>query len=955
MKSIFSTALFLLFFGISAFAQNKSASIKGTVKDQENNPLPMATVMLLQASDSVLTTFALSDDKGEFLLSKTSKGKYILQVSFLGYKNFSKPLEISGNEESMDAGSIQLEQQSEVLSEVVVEGEANPLNIKKDTVEYNAVAFKTQPNAVAEELLKRLPGVEVEADGTVKAQGQNVTRILVDGKEFFGRDPKMATRNLPADAIDKIQIFDKLSDQAEFSGVDDGDREKTINISLRADRRRGYFGNASLAGGSSPDLPASDQGRFESKLSINNFSKNQQVSFIGMGNNTNQEGFSMDDYVGFTGGGGGGGGGRSGGGGGSTMRVMSFSGGGGGFGGGNSSGIPISGGPSTGFIETYAAGLNFNRSISGKTDLQSSYFFSLADRNFTRNSAQETFLNNSSFFSNNASDQTTITGSHRLNLTLEHKIDSTQNIRIVTRGSFSNSDYSMKSSSESLNNLQKLTNESIRDNTSDGENFSLNSNLLYRKRFGKRGRNFSANLTLVAGNDNSDGFNNSFNGFYTGPPRKDTLNQNFLQTNNRFNYGGRFSFVEPAGGNHFLEFVYNYQLNKNDFNREVYDNFGFLEPQINVGLTNQYEVAFSYHQGGLNWRYANEKFNASLGANYQQSLLDGTLLLSETVIRRDFSAVLPNFRMRWQFKPSKFVNLNYRTNIQEPSIQQLQPVADNTNPLSIYEGNPELKPEYSHSAMLNIGSFNQFSFTNIFGFLNFTYTKDRIRNAQTIDQNFVTTTRPINVDDDYRLNSSLSFGTRIRPVKMNINLDLGYNWNRGITFINGVSNWTINSIPNVGLRLENYRKEIVDWSIAARLRFTHTTYSVATEQNRDFINHTYTANVMVPVVKNRFNIGTNLNYAVYTGITDDFNTDIPIWNAYMNLFVMKNQKGQLRLSVFDILNRNQGINIVNDLNYTLSERTLSLGRYFTLGFTYTFRNLAGAGGGGNGGGMQMPR
>ena len=299
--------------------------------------------------------------------------------------------------------------------------------------------------------------------------------------------------------------------------------------------------------------------------------------------------------------------------------------------------------------------------------------------------------------------------------------------------------------------------------------------------------------------------------------------------------------------------------------------------------------------------------------------------------------------------------MNYRTNIQEPSIQQLQPVADNTNPVSIYEGNPELKPEYSHSAMLNIGSFNQFSFTNIFGFLNFTYTKDRIRNAQTIDQNFVTTTRPVNVDNDYRLNSSLSFGTRIRPIKMNINLDLGYNWNRGITFINGVSNWTINSIPNVGLRLENYRKEIVDWSVAARLRLTHNTYSVSTEQNRDFINHTYTANVMVPVVKNRFNIGTNLNYAVYTGITDDFNTDIPIWNAYMNLFVMKNQKGQVRLSIYDILNRNQGINIVNELNYSLNERTLSLGRYVTMGFTYTFRNLAGAGGGGNNMGGGMPR
>ncbi|MBK6947578.1 MAG: TonB-dependent receptor [Haliscomenobacter sp.] len=932
MRSILCTLLFSLLIMGSAAAQNKTAAIKGKVLDTQDQPLPMATVMLLQAADSVLSTFGMTDEKGLFSLPKTTKGKYILQVSYLGFQNYQKNVEITGNEESIDAGTIKLEGQSELLSEVVVQGEANPLNIKKDTIEYNAVAFKTEPNAAAEELLKKLPGVEIDADGAVKAQGENVTRILVDGKEFFGRDPKAATRNLPADAIDKIQIFDKLSDQAEFSGVDDGNREKTINISLREDRRRGVFGTISAGGGTAPDLPSSETGRYEGKLNINRFSQNQHLTILASANNVNQEAFSRDEYMGFTGGGGGGG--SRGGAGGAMVVVRQGGGGGGGSVGG-----------STGFSNIYSGGLNFNRSFSKNTDFQSSYSYLLQDRRTDQTSNKESFLNNSeSFFTDSENNSNRINGRHMFNFRLDQKLDTAQNIRLSASATFSDADYNQLSSTINKNNEKILSSESYRDNTSNGKNFSLNSNLLYRKRFGKPGRNLSANLSLVAGNDDSDGYNNSFNNYYTGAnPVFDTLNQNFLQNNRRLNYGARLSYVEPAGGYNFLEFTYDFQNNQNDFSQEVYDVYGLVQPELNIELTNQYEVAFSYHQAGLNWRFAKEGLVASLGANYQQSLLDGTLLLSETQIKRDFSAFLPSFRARWEFGTSKFLNLDYRTNINAPSIQQLQPVADNSNPLYITEGNPDLKPEYSHSVNMRVGSFNQFSFTNLFAFVNFTYGKDRIRNAQTIDENFVTTTRPVNVDDDYRIFSNISYGTRIRPIKMSFNMDLGYSWNRGITFINAVSNWTTTSIPSTGIRLENYRKEIVDWSLGARLRYTHSTYDVASEQNRDFVNHTYTANVRVPMFKKKFNIASNLNYSLYNGISDDFSTDIPICNAYMSLNFLKGDKGQLKVSVYDLLNKNQGVNIVNDLNYYLNERTLSLGRYFTVGFTYSLKSIGGGG------------
>ncbi len=929
MRSILCTLLFSLVILGSAAAQNKAAVIKGKVNDSKEQPLPMATVMLLQAADSVLSTFGMTDDKGAFSLPKTTKGKYILQISYLGFQNFQKAIEINGIDETIDVGMVKMEEQSELLSEVVVQGEANPLNIKKDTIEYNAVAFKTEPNAAAEELLKKLPGVEIDADGAVKAQGENVTRILVDGKEFFGRDPKAATKNLPADAIDKIQIFDKLSDQAEFSGVDDGNREKTINISLREDRRRGVFGTVSAGGGAAPDLPSSEVGRYEGKVNINRFSQNQQMTILASANNVNQEAFSRDDYTGFTGGGGGGGS-RGGG----AMVVIRQA----GAGGGGLSGI---GGGSTGFSKAYSGGLNFNRSFSKNTDLQSSYSYLLQDRITDQTSNKESFLNNSeSFFTDSENNSNRINSRHMFNFRLDQKLDTAQNIRLSASATFSDADYTQLSSTINKDNEKTLSSESYRDNTSNGKNFSMNSNLLYRKRFGKPGRNLSANLSLVVGDDDSDGYNNSFNNYYTGAsPIFDTLNQNFLQNNRRFNYGARLSYVEPAGGYNFLEFTYDFQNNQNDFSQEVYDVYGLVQPELNIELTNQYEVSFSYHQAGINWRFAKEGLVASLGANYQQSLLDGTLLLSETQIKRDFSAFLPSFRARWEFGTSKFLNLDYRTNINAPSIQQLQPVADNSNPLYITEGNPDLKPEYSHSVNVRIGSFNQFSFTNLFGFANFTYGKDRIRNAQTIDENFVTTTRPVNVDDDYRFFGSLNYGTRIRPVKMSFNMGLGYNWNRGITFINGVSNWTTTSVPNVSLRLENYRKEVLDWSLSGRIGYTHSTYDVASEQNRDFANHNYTASVRVPMFKKKFSIGSNFNYTLYNGISDDFTSDIPIWNAFMYLNFLKNDKGQLRLSVYDVLNENKGVSITNELNYYLNERTLSLGRYFTVGFTYALRSI----------------
>ena len=339
---VFTICLFALFgLSISMSAQSvKKADITGLIQDDQEQPLASATVMLLNRTDSVLITFGITSPDGAFVLKNVAAGEYILKMSFLGFATESRDLDI-GDQSEVDLGNVALKPASAVLSEVEVTADHMPIQITKDTIEYNADAFKTQPNAVVEELLKKLPGVEVESDGTIKAQGEEVQNVFVDGKEFFGSDPKMATKNLPADAVDKVKVYDKLSDMAEFSGIDDGDRSKTINLTLKEDKKKGAFGTFEAGYGT--------EDRYAVKMNMNRFSKGQQLSFLGMANNVNEQGFSFNDYI-------------------------SFSGGMGGFRRGGS-GVNISEGMSNGLVNTLAGGINYNVEIGDKLDLRSSYFY----------------------------------------------------------------------------------------------------------------------------------------------------------------------------------------------------------------------------------------------------------------------------------------------------------------------------------------------------------------------------------------------------------------------------------------------------------------------------------------------------------------------------------------------------------------------------------------------------
>lgn len=927
MSTNLKLSLFCLTLGFlcsgNLLAQN-IGKLTGVVSDSTGGVLSSATVMLLKKTDSTLVEFALSENDGRFKFEKISLGDFLLNITYLGYSSYYTPVSFSASSPSVDLGKVSLASQSTLLNEITVEGERNPMTIKKDTVEYNSAAFQVQPNANVEELLKKLPGVQVDRSGNVQAQGETVNRILVDGKEFFGRDPKMATKNLPASAIDKIQVFDKKSDQAEFTGVDDGQREKTINLTLKEDSRKGSFGN--LNGG------VGSEGRFQGKASLNKFGSKEKISFIGMANNINNQGFSFEEYVGFTGGMSRGGG----------IQIDGDS--------------PINNGNNTGFTNTYSGGLNYTNTFSDKTELNGSYFYSLLDKQTDRTLFRENFLADRTFFNTEDSKQNSQNQSHRLNVVLDHKLDSFQSFKLTSRITFRGSNTLYEGETETLNADYSPSNSNIRTNTSEGSASQLTNDLLYRRKLSKPGRSYSANFSFNLNNDGNFGENLSENIFFrAGKSKIDTIKQRFTQDNERISYGVRLSYTEPLFKKQYLEMNYDYRHNDNNQFREVYDLAFGLNPfeKFNSQLSNQYTTDYNYHRGGGNYRFSGEKFNLTAGASVQYSLLTGELILTEQNIEKKYTNILPAVRMRWEVGKGKNLSADYSTNVREPSLTQLQPLVDNSNPLNIYVGNPDLRPEYSHNMGVRFFSFNQFSMTNLFIFSNIGYTQNKIRNTQVIDDQYITTTRPENVANDLNISTRANFGTRIKPLKLRINSNAGIVMNQGLTYINGALSTTNSTNISGGISIENQKKELFDWQIGMDWRNSNTAYSIATQNARSFSVKTYTANINVPLFKKAINLSTNLDYEIYSGLSAGFNQAIPIWNSGLSVFVLKDKRGELKLAAIDMLNKNTGISRNAYFNYTSDEQIRSLGRYFMLSFTYTLKGMGGNQMGMPPGGMRM--
>lgn len=879
-------------------------SVEGKVTDSLGTPIPYTTVVISTEKDSTMVGYAITDMTGFFVIDKVAQGKFFLQASFMGYANLRKSITVNDH---LNVGTLILKEKRNELNELVIEEDAIPILFKKDTVEYNAGSFKTKKNDNVEGLLKQLPGVEVDEDGNVKAHGETVTKVLVDGKEFFGDDPKIATKNIPADAIDKVQVFDKKSEMAEFTGVDDGQRTRTINLTLKEDRKQGYFGD--IMGGVGYD------NKYEGKLNLNRFSKTAQFTSLLMANNVNEQGFSFQDYFNFMGG-------IS-----NVMKTgkMNFD--------PSATGVPINmPGQNNGIANTLAGGINYNQDFGQSTHIISSVFVNNSNADILRTSTTTNYTDNGNFVSESYDNQNQLVENYRLNFKLEHEFNADNLLELKTTGILSkNRNIGENIEVNEFSSSQNSSTNIFRDN---GMGINGTADLNYRTRFKKEGRslNFGGSYYIL-NNDNGriTDITNELN--FDSVPFTQDYSQIQDVFYNKNQYLGTLTFTEPVSKRIYLigEWSSFYQTEQNT--KDFFDLISSSEIK-NENLSNAFTNNFQYHQLGAKLNYKYKKNLFVLGVDGQASRLRGTSANSAIKIDRDFQMLLPNFYWKNQASMSNRRELRYTTTFSEPSVEQLQPVINNTNPLNIYQGNPDLVPEYRHVLSFNYFKYDAFDYTS-FGFnVSGSATNNKIVNAQYIDSTTgLRRSTPINVTNNYGGNLSASYGFRIKPLKTEVRIRGNAGFSSGVNYVNDVENDFQTYDYGYRLSFGNLKRKVIDARAGINMNFNENKFSLNPEANTRYINTSIFAELEVNLKKG-WNFGAEARQNFYQGSLYNDNPSFLIIDAYVSKTVTKNQRGDLKLFVSDVLNQRNGFNYYGQQNYFVESQVNVLRRYFMLSFTY---------------------
>ena len=917
------------FVWIISFSQ-KTGSVKGIVFDTiSKQPVGAATITVLQRSDSSLVTFTMTTSRGEFTLTNIGYGDYRLLVTHVGYHNVNKYFTIKETHKNIDLANIEVSDKNKVLEEVVIQAEAPPVTLIGDTVQYNAGSFKTKPNSVVEDLLKKMPGIQVEKDGTVKAQGEEVKKVLVDGKEFFGNDPKVATKNLPADAVDKVQVYNRQSDMAQLTGFDDGNSEKTINLKLKKDKKKGVFGKVNAGGGT--------DGRYQGRFNVNSFKGARQMSVIGMGNNTNAEGFSFMDILSFSGGMSQLGGGASGG----SINIS-----------GNGALSDLMGAGNNRAINTsWAGGANYNNIIGTKMELQSNYLFSRYNPVTNQKLSRQYILPDSTYFYNQNSLTNNLSYSHRFNATYDYLIDSLHSLKFTPSLSVQNSKNRSMSDYETLSEQLVRSNKGFSNNytTSDGYNF--NGTLLFRKKFDRKGRTFSVSLGTTLSNSEGEGELESVNQFYNRSgilAKTDSINQRSFSESEVRGYNTRAVYTEPILKRSLLELSVSKNESRSVSDKITYDyNQGSgKHDMLNPLLTNNYENTYGTTTAGIRVRTQKKKYNYSVGVTWQNADLEGTIRtgVKDSIINKSFYNFLPNARFQYNFTRFKNLQLDYRASTNQPTVSQLQPVPDISNPLNIRLGNPDLKQEYTHRVNVNYTGMNPFRNKSFFWFSSYSFTNNRIVNYDVIDSFGRKTTRPVNVDGVYNLNNDISVGWPLRFIKGSLNLNTGVGYSKSIQFINTERNNIYNITIDPSIEISKSFKDKFDMTLSGGFTYTKAKYSLQSSLNNKYFTQDYGIDVGWQLPKN-FYLSSDFRYTISSQRSQGFNAKVPLWNASFSKLFLKYNRGEMKLSVYDLLNENEAIVRNTNSNYIEDQNNRVLKRFFLLSFTYSLNKMSANAGG----------
>ncbi|WP_339879907.1 outer membrane beta-barrel family protein [uncultured Algoriphagus sp.] len=913
-------------------AQSK-LNIRGVVKDTTNAPLDYTSVLLLTPKDSSLIAYTLTNKNGEYQFKNVDRQPLLIKATYMGYLPKQKEL-ILPETGDLEVEEILLMPILQELYEVVVKAAKAPLMMRGDTLEYDASKFKVPPGATLEELLRKLPGMQIDADGNIIAQGQQVQKVTVDGRRFFGGNTKMATQNLNAESISKLQLFDDKSEQAKLTGVDDGVNEKTLNVELKEEAKKGGFGKISASGGTDD--------RWAANASYNKFDKTNQFSIIGYGNNVNQSGLSFDDLQEFRGS--------------SAFQFgdtgdFGFNGSGGisyiSFGGDNEESFEIPfNNLSSGFSNNQAFGVNYNY-LKDKKDFSSNYFFSRSDQIVESYNARTTFLeDNTSFTSTDQNSQNNVAGHHRANIRFQNDLDSTNTITLTAKGRFSTLSTSLLSYQELIRSSTEQS-QMDRNNQSDKWSGAFQGTAIYRHKFRKNGRTFAASASNTYSKADQDGVQKSIVDLVNSTD-PNTYFRNLDQVNQALNSSNLIKssllFVEPIKKTLFWESFYNFSLSNSETDRKVYDVEASDTPQLNADLSRFFDNSITYNRVGSSIRYANKGSNLSVGLAASNYNLNGQFsVVKESdilgTVDKNYFNLTPNVSYWKTMKGNKRLNAGYSMGVTPPNISDLQPFKDISNPLYIREGNPDLKPEVAHSFNTGYSMYDPATFINFRISLNSTLYESQVVQNQTIDpETFVTTYKAGNVSGGQRYFSYIGFGFPIVKTKFNAFLNANPSYSKSLTLINSIETETNTFSHNFGVNLDATPLEWFNIYAGTSFRLSKTKYEQNPSQNQDIINWSAYTNMNIKLPKN-FYLDMKFNYNRYENESFGFDQEVPILNAFIYKLLGQAKKWEVRLSAYDIFKQNQTISQYAGQNFVSTGRIETLSRYFLLGVTYNMRGV----------------
>jgi hypothetical protein len=905
--------------------------VRGLVRDSlSKTPLEFATVMVSAANGSP-AGYATTDRDGKFEIKNVAAGRWQLQVSFLGYVTATRRITVG--EGPLDVGTVWLDEDRVRLGEVVVTEVGNAMIVKKDTIEYNASSFKVTEGAVLEDLVKKLPGAEIDSEGKITVGGKEITKVMIDGKTFFSDDPQIATKNLPANMIDKVQVVDRKSEQAQFTGIDDGNEETVLNLTVRPGMKNGWFG--SLSGG------AGYENRYQGGGIASLLSDNRQLSVIASGNNTNNRGFN--DFAG-------------------TMMQQGRGGGGGGFGGGGMGGMrsmnvggarmSIGG---NGITTSWLGGVNYHDAFGESLKLGGNYFYNGTETNIVgQTHRQNIFGHDSLSFYHQASTSTTRTQGHRAALELEWTLNDRSSILFKPNVNYGLGSFNEAASyTTTLATVEDTVNSGHSRSFGDNTSLSVNGDLLFRHRFRTQGRTFSANVVFGYSRNQGEGNNYSLTRLGGPPALSDTIDQQYRSENLSYTLHTRLSYTEPLGNNYYAEVAYGIRTNYTTSDKETYDaDFAGQYTLPDSLYSNHYRNLFVNQQAELNFRSVREKYTWTVGVNAQPAYLRSEGRGGAEAFARSTVNFSPNGNFVYNFSGTRQLRVDYRGRTSQPSLSQLQPVPDNANPLLERMGNPELDPEFSHNFRVFYRNTHTGTFRTTVAMFNASVTSQKIVNNILYES---TTGRqltvPVNVSGVYSLRGFFMINTPFRRgSKFSImsNTFALFSQNASLSQTvpvidpdlvnhllgNSSKGYTRTLSLNEMLRI-GYKGTRLDINLTGRAGYSQAWYSLEEREQPAYWNNSLGGDLNWSLPWG-LSLASDVSYNFYIGYADGYNAPSLVWNAEVSKLLFRQKQGTLTVRVFDLLNEGRGNNRQVTDNYIEDTSVNTLGRYVMLTFTYRF-------------------